>query len=415
MMENNDYSIVRTGYIGLDNIGFLKRNEVSLIAGRPAMGKTCLALNIAANVAKNNQKVCIASFELNKNSCIERLVKIKDMDESYIANITILDDLHKISSPEEIAKSVKNECPDVALVIVDYIQLMEKGTDRFRDDLLGTFMALFKIRPAILLLSQASRACETRRDKHLHIEDVPSAMEFLPYINNLAMLYRPAYYDFNQSENDDMEVNILKGENAPVRVMLRFIRDAYMVIDKHEEDKAFIHGISIGLDCGESDDEFTPDVLLISPPGEIDSNDEPYEYEIMTRNGTKCFDRLIELFNNYEAKGYVSTALSKASVTNFFSWDNDDISFQEYDGTLNEEAIRTFFKHGYCFISDMPFDDKYMIWACGDNLKPLVNECIEKATKDAVAETIMQYSSSDQVKLKDNKVRISVWRIREGF
>lgn len=234
-MDNDEQVIVHTGYAGLNNMGFLKHGEVSLIAGRPAMGKTCFALNIAANVARNNKKVCIASFELNKNSCIERLMKIKGMNESYLTNIVILDNLHMIGSPEEMAKAIKNTCADADLVIIDYIQLIENGTKYFRDGCLKKFMTLFRNSPAILLLSQASRTCETRRDKHLHIEDVPSAKELLPYIDNLATLYRPAYYDFSQPGNDDMEINILKGENAPARVVLRFIRDAYMVVDKGEE------------------------------------------------------------------------------------------------------------------------------------------------------------------------------------
>ena len=235
-MKNTNSSTVRTGYTGLDNIGFLKHNEVSLIAGRPAMGKTCLALNIAANAARNNQKVCIASFELNKNSCIERLNKIKKTDESSLTNIVILDNLHKITLPREIAKAVKNECPDAELIIIDYIQLLEKGTEQFKDGLLEGFSALFTIKPALLLLSQANRACETRRDKHLRLEDVPFAKECLPYIDNIAMLYRPAYYYFNQSENDDMEVNVLKGEHAPAKVILKFMRDTYTIIDKYVED-----------------------------------------------------------------------------------------------------------------------------------------------------------------------------------
>lgn len=193
------------------------------------------------------------------------------------------------------------------------------------------------------------------------------------------------------------------------------MRDAYAIIDKYEEDEAFIHCMSIGLDCGEVNDELTPDILLITLPGVKDSDVAPYEYEIMTKNGPGCFKRLIEFFKNFETKGYVSTTLSKASVKSFFSCDNGDISFQEFDGSFNEEAIRTFFKHGYCFISDMPFDEKYMIWVCGDGLEPLLDECITKAAKGGATETIMHYSSSEYVKLDDSKIRISVWRIREGI
>lgn len=218
-----------SGYEMIDkDFGGLRSGEVTLIGGRPFMGKTALALQIALNVAESGKKVLFISEESSPVELELRLISI-------ISNISIFEikrwnltdfewEVFKSSarkikglpirfcSAESIKKIkylLKEEtCSD--LIIYDYLQLIHKdsevrssGTPDFTPvEFLYRFKKIAKHNNIpVIVLSQLSRKPDKRKDKHPKIKDIRVNPFSKDAYDQAILLYREYYYDKMASRN----------------------------------------------------------------------------------------------------------------------------------------------------------------------------------------------------------------------
>lgn len=191
---------ILTGFYELDNlINGLNKSELIVIASRPAMGKSTLALNIAANVA-TDEKIPVALFnlELSKEQCIERMIAQKSLvninkvktnnvndDESNQVKTTIIeladapiyiDDTPSISIQELREKSFKlKEEKNIGLVLIDYLQLINDSED---ENICTSLKNLaIELDVPVIVTSQLTTEIDKREDKRPRLSDVNSVVE----------------------------------------------------------------------------------------------------------------------------------------------------------------------------------------------------------------------------------------------
>ena len=228
---------IPSGLIDLDRktIGF-QRSDLIILAGRPAMGKTALALKIALNVALEETDercpVAIFSMEMSKEQLTQRLMSIRSgvtvsamrqanlgdkswenlhlaTNELYDANIHI-DDTPALTALELRAKARRLSCKEgIGRVVVDYLQLMSgsrsKGNrEQEISEISRSLKALAKeLNVPVIALSQLSRAVELRADKRPHLSDLRESGAIEQDADLVLMLYRPEVYGILVKEDQD--------------------------------------------------------------------------------------------------------------------------------------------------------------------------------------------------------------------
>ncbi len=238
---------VTTGFIDLDKqTSGLQRSDLIILAARPSMGKTALALNIAQNAAiKGGAKVMIFSLEMPKTQLGQRLLamearvdsqKLKTgaleredwekiqpaLDKLYQAEIFI-DDTPGINVME-----IKNKCrrlkadKGLDLIIIDYLQIMGyEGRSDNRQQEITTICRFLKqlareMDCPILLLSQLSRGPEQRTDHRPVLSDLRESGSIEQDADMVIFLYRDSYYNKESEAGNLCEVNLAKHRNGPV-------------------------------------------------------------------------------------------------------------------------------------------------------------------------------------------------------
>ena len=218
---------VSTGFTEIDKItlGF-QRSDLIIIAGRPSMGKTALALNIAENVArKTDQTVLIFSMEMSAEQVVRRFISsIADIDlqnlmkgkleekdwEGIDKALTVLstknillDDTPALS-PSELrsrARRIKRGNKDLAMIVVDYIGLMQvqgKSENRVAEisEISRSLKALAKeLDVPVVALSQLNRAVESRPNKRPLLSDLRDSGAIEQDADVICFLYREWQYD----------------------------------------------------------------------------------------------------------------------------------------------------------------------------------------------------------------------------
>ena len=245
---------VPSGLTDLDEVtaGF-HPGDVIVIAGRPSMGKTALALNIARNAAIDH-KIGIGFFSLEMANnqlamrllCTEakvdsHLVRTGNLPRNQWVNLSTnvgtlaeapiyLDDTPGISVLELRAKARRLKAEkDVGLIIVDYLQLMQGPASESRQQEISNISRSLKglakeLNLPVIALSQLSRAVENRSDRRPLLSDLRESGAIEQDADVVIFLYRPFLY--TQEESDDGKVHIIvaKQRNGPVRtVMASFI------------------------------------------------------------------------------------------------------------------------------------------------------------------------------------------------
>lgn len=243
---------LKSGFEDLDLItqGFQK-SDLIIVAGRPAMGKTALCLNIANWICKNQKlPVLFFSLEMSKEQLMYRLLaneteisntllrtgNINKMGWNKLSfaikNLSLLpffiDDTPNISI-NNIRLKIKKilfEQTKVGLVVIDYLQLMQLSTLKTENRVqelsqitrsLKTIAREFNV--PIIALSQLSRNVETRVNKRPMLSDLRESGSIEQDADLVLMLYRESYYQKNQEnqENFDLaELIIAKHRNGPV-------------------------------------------------------------------------------------------------------------------------------------------------------------------------------------------------------
>lgn len=223
-----------TGFVGLDNITTgLHEDNLIILAARPAMGKTALALNIAQYIAvKEKKPVAIFSLEMGAESLIERMLASEGMVEGYhlkTGNLSVeewsrlvhaqgnlydapifVDDTAgiRISEIRSKARKLAQEMGGLGVIIIDYLQLITGSKGENRQQVVSEISRELKIlakdlKVPVIALSQLSRAVEQRQDKRPMLADLRESGSIEQDADIVAFLYRDAYYQKEQADSQE--------------------------------------------------------------------------------------------------------------------------------------------------------------------------------------------------------------------
>ncbi|MFO1518375.1 MAG: replicative DNA helicase [bacterium] len=248
---------VATGFRDLDRMTCgLQPSDLIIIAGRPSMGKTSFAINIAEHAAIE-KKVCCAVFslEMSKEQLVQRMLcglgkvdasKLRGgfLKESDWPKLTraagklseapfFIDDTPALSVLEMRAKArrLKKE-HNLGLIVVDYLQLMRAtvqsdSREREISDISRSLKALAKeLSVPVIALSQLNRSVENRSDRRPQLSDLRESGAIEQDADVIMFIYRDEVYNKNTADKGISEILISKQRNGPVgAVRLAFLNE----------------------------------------------------------------------------------------------------------------------------------------------------------------------------------------------
>lgn len=251
MRMGGQHTGLPTGFIDLDSLtSGLQRSDLIIIAGRPASGKSTLALNIAAHAALHEgATVAFFNLEMSKDQLVSRIMatetgvplynirtgNVKDDEMLEIAKgfsrigdaQFLLDDTPGISVAE-----LRSRCRRIKarqgldLVIVDYLQLMQAtGRAESRVQAVSEMTRNLKILAReldvpLIVLSQLSREPDKRQDHTPIMSDLRESGSIEQDADIIMMLYRPAAYQDTEEFRDNNNIaylNVVKHRNGETR------------------------------------------------------------------------------------------------------------------------------------------------------------------------------------------------------
>jgi replicative DNA helicase len=245
--SDQDITGVPTGFADMDRLtAGLQRGELIIIAGRPSMGKTTFAMNIAENAAIGHQiPTAIFSMEMSAEQLSFRMIgsigrvnqsrlrtgKLSDEDWSRIdsavsmmSNAPIFVDDSGALTPTEVrarARRLKRE-HGLGLIVVDYLQLMAvPGTVENRateiSEISRSLKALAKeLAVPVVALSQLNRSVEQRTDKKPVMSDLRESGAIEQDADLIVFIYREEVYDAETPRKGVADIIIGKQRNGPV-------------------------------------------------------------------------------------------------------------------------------------------------------------------------------------------------------
>lgn len=251
-----------TGFDDLDRVtGGLKKGSLTILAARPSMGKTALALNIAQfGGGQANAPVLVFSLEMPAEQLVLRMISAEsginlsklcsgmlDTSEFELVRVAAnavaqrniyINDATQLSGLDLLAraKRFKVRYPDLALIVVDYLQLMTSGEKRTegRQQEVSDISRMLKatareVNCPVIALSQLSRNAENRPDKKPQLADLRDSGAIEQDADVVMMLFREDYY--SENENNELtdskaDVRIAKNRNGSTGVFhLTFRRE----------------------------------------------------------------------------------------------------------------------------------------------------------------------------------------------
>jgi replicative DNA helicase len=260
MADNpNDVTGVPTGFYDLDRLtaGF-QAGDLIVLAARPSMGKTALAINIAEHVALNEGlPVAVFSMEMGAAQLAVRIVgSIGRIDQSHLRTGKLTDEewprlteaiekLRTISlhidetaglTSSELranARRLSRKCGKLGLIVVDYLQLMsgsssdgENRATELGEISRGLKMLAKELQCPVMALSQLNRSVETRPDKRPMMSDLRESGAIEQDADIIMFIYRDEYYTKDACKEPGVaEVIIAKQRNGPTgMVKLAFLK-----------------------------------------------------------------------------------------------------------------------------------------------------------------------------------------------
>ena len=245
-----------TGFSAVDaKITGLNKSDLLLLAARPGMGKTSLALNIALNVAKLSRKtVAIFSLEMSAEQLVTRILSGEALVENYRLRTGNLreTDWQKIASAASVlnqldirvddnpmlsAADMNAKCrrlDNLGLVVIDYLQLMTSAGDKSgrgenRQQIVSDISRMMKIMAKelnvpVICLSQLSRANEKRDDKRPMLSDLRESGAIEQDADIVMFLYRDDYYNEDSEKHNIAECIVAKNRHGETgKVELRWM------------------------------------------------------------------------------------------------------------------------------------------------------------------------------------------------
>lgn len=243
--HKGELSGIPTDFYDLDAIlNGLQRSDLIILAARPAMGKTALALNIAQNIAiKANTPVAIFSLEMSKHQLMQRMLASEaevDSQRLKTGNLQNKDWERIVSAMDSVAKApiyiddtpgstltdirakcrrLKMEEKNLGLVLIDYLQLIESSGREDRMQQISAISRGLKILAKeldvpVLALSQLSRAVESRNDKRPMLSDLRESGSIEQDADIVMFIYRDEYYKKDDEDEEDIATRAAsKGES----------------------------------------------------------------------------------------------------------------------------------------------------------------------------------------------------------
>lgn len=245
--NKGSYTGVPSGYHDLDNMtaGF-QNSDFIVLAARPSMGKTAFALNIAQNIAiRQNIPVIIFSLEMSKVQLAQRVVCAEaeiDAQRVRMGDLQInewekmgakLNDLHaaplyiddtagvSVSDIRAKCRRFKMKNPNLGLILIDYLQLIEDRSSNDRNQQISTISRGLKglareLDVPIIALSQLSRKVEDRTDKRPMLSDLRESGAIEQDADVVMFIFREEYYDKENPElKNKAQIIIAKQRNGP--------------------------------------------------------------------------------------------------------------------------------------------------------------------------------------------------------
>lgn len=249
---------IPSGFYDFDKMcGGLKKSDLIILAARPSMGKTALALNIASEASSRGKTTLIFSLEMSRHQLTQRIIsaacripaaklqqgQLTNADkETIIASAgrigdwqLYIDDTAGITLTDlkMEARRVKRE-HGLDLIVIDYIQLMQ-GSKEYRGNRVQEVSELSRGLKAlareldipIIALSQLSRAVEMRAEKKPQLSDLRESGSIEQDADIVTFLYRDEYYNHDDTEAEKFaELIIAKNRNGACgTIKLHFEKD----------------------------------------------------------------------------------------------------------------------------------------------------------------------------------------------
>lgn len=267
-LYNNAGSLtgVPTGYSDLDGyLCGLQETDLIILAARPAMGKSSLAVNIAKNAAKDTG-VAIFSLEMSENQLRDKLISMESgvnghkfrsgkfigedwnlisTAQSNLFNVPIFIDDQANIGIYEIKRRVRKlkQKHNLGLVIIDYLQLIQGDNSQNRNLELGAMTRALKImakelRVPVLVLSQLNRELEKRVDKRPKLSDLRESGNIEQDADVVMFIHRPAVYYDEEQYPGETEVIIGKQRNGPtgmVQLVWKGHTTSFFTLEKWQE------------------------------------------------------------------------------------------------------------------------------------------------------------------------------------
>lgn len=266
LSQGNSTRGLSTGYVDLDKIlSGLQNTDLFILAARPSLGKSTLALNIAANVAlKENVPVAVFSLEMSKDQMVDRLIsaysgvdlwKIRTgkLDVANFENIQralgilaemplFIDD---VGSPSVL--QMKALCrrlqadKGLGLLIIDYLQLMEplnrqaSPVQQVSENSRALKGLARELNIPVLVVSQLSRAVEQRIPPIPKLSDLRESGAIEQDADVVAFIYREDRYREESTQKGVAEIIIAKHRNGPVGKVLLHFDDRTVCFKNHTE------------------------------------------------------------------------------------------------------------------------------------------------------------------------------------
>ncbi len=248
---------VPSGFYDLDNLlsGF-QESDFIVLAGRPSMGKTALALNFSRNAALDHKmKIGFFSLEMSSKQLVERLVtseskidshlvrtgklpkhewkKLSNSANSLSESSLFIDDSADLNIMELRAKARQLKAEkDIDIIFIDYIQLLHAPNHESRQQEISyisrSLKALAKeLNIPVVALSQLSRAVESRTDHRPIMSDLRESGAIEQDADVVLFVYRKYVYSKNEEDEGLAEIIVSKHRNGPTGLVKVTFVDKY--------------------------------------------------------------------------------------------------------------------------------------------------------------------------------------------
>ena len=271
--EENHLPGITTGLVDIDDrLMGMQSGDFLLIASRPGMGKTSIALNVAVAAAKASGKtVAIFSLEMSRQQLVTRLLA----GESHINNQQLIQgrlspdewnrlaeaagvlsrlDIRIDDNPSLTVAEMSAQCrrlDNLGLILVDYLQLMQSAgsghtwSNESRTQAVSDISRMMKVTAKelgvpLMCLSQLSRANEGRTNKRPMLSDLRESGAIEQDADAVIGLYREGYYDENCEDPNAAEAIVLKNRRGRTgTVYLRWLPEytTYVNDDRRHDDE----------------------------------------------------------------------------------------------------------------------------------------------------------------------------------